>query len=93
MAAPSGGPLLYIDRVVPVSLGNGSIITGHVKFKSAEGVKPPGVPVESVAGPRTSQGYNTPDLDAIRGAVDTVTSMPADAARLALGIDDAEGAC
>lgn len=43
-------------------------------------------------GPRTSQGYNTPDLEAIRGAVETATSMPADAARLELGIDS-EGAC
>ncbi len=44
-------------------------------------------------GPRTSQGYNTPDLDAIRGAVETATSMPADAARSALGIDDSEETC
>ena len=79
VAAPSGGPLLYIDRVVPVSLGNGSIITGHVKFKSAEGVKPPGVPVESVAGPRTSQetvvflGMNT----SAPGAIDRVHAASA----------------
>ena len=44
-------------------------------------------------GPRTADGYNTPDLDAIRGAVDTVTTLPADEARLALGIDETEAAC
>jgi LCP family protein required for cell wall assembly len=44
-------------------------------------------------GPRTPDRYNTPDLDAIRNAVATATSLPADEARLALGIGELDSSC
>jgi hypothetical protein len=44
-------------------------------------------------GPRTSQGYNTPDLDAIRSAVEAATTLPAEEARLELGITELDEAC
>ncbi len=54
VAADPTGPLLYIDRVVPVALSNGSIFSGHVRFKRADGLKLPGVSLESVTGPRSA---------------------------------------
>ncbi len=44
-------------------------------------------------GPRTPEGYNTPDLDVIRSHVATVVELPAAEAIAALGLEDPEEAC
>jgi LCP family protein required for cell wall assembly len=44
-------------------------------------------------GRRTPEGYNTPDLEAIRHAVDTVVSLPPLEAIELLGLDDLDEAC
>ncbi len=44
-------------------------------------------------GPRTPDRYNTPDLAAIRNAVELATTLPSDEARIALGITELDTAC
>lgn len=44
-------------------------------------------------GPRTPEGYNTPDVDAIRDAVEIAVTVPADEARVALGLEATAEEC
>jgi LCP family protein required for cell wall assembly len=44
-------------------------------------------------GPRTSDGYNTPDLDAIRNAIDVALTLPPTEALAALGLEDTAEEC
>ena len=44
-------------------------------------------------GPRTQDGYNTPDVEAIRTAVETALTLPPAEALAALGLDDLVGEC
>lgn len=51
VSADPAAPLIYIDRVVPISLNKGTLLSGHMKFRGADSLKAPGVPLESVVGP------------------------------------------
>lgn len=44
------GPLFYLDRAVPISFGNGSIMTGHVRFTRADRIALAGAPISESVG-------------------------------------------